>query len=46
MLDINFIRSNTDLVKQGMTNKGERDTTIVDNVLTIDEQWRVLLFEC
>ena len=46
MLDINYIRSNTDLVKQGMVHKGERDTTIVDAVLSIDEQWRARLFEC
>lgn len=46
MLDINFIRSNTDLVKQGMLNKGERDVTIVDEVLQIDEKWRTLLHIC
>lgn len=46
MLDINYIRSNTDLVKQGMMQKGERDTSIVDTVLVVDEQWRAQLFEC
>lgn len=46
MLDINYIRSNSDLVKQGMVHKGEHDITIVDRVLNIDEQWRSLLFEC
>lgn len=46
MLDINFIRSNSDLVKQGMLNKGEKDVKIVDEVLQIDEQWRSLLHIC
>lgn len=46
MLDINFIRVNTDLVKQGMLNKGERDVSLVDEVLLIDEKWRALLHSC
>ncbi len=46
MLDINFIRSNTDLVKQGMLNKGERDVHLVDEVLQVDEKWRSLLHIC
>jgi len=46
MLDINFIRSNTDLVKQGMLNKGERDVSLVDEVLQVDEKWRSLLHTC
>ncbi len=45
MLDIHFIRENTALVKQGMLNKGERETTIVDQVLAIDESWRKLKSE-
>ena len=45
MLDINFIRANVDLVKTGMTNKGEKDTSIVDKVIEIDEQWRALVHE-
>jgi seryl-tRNA synthetase len=40
MLDIHFIRENTALVKQGMLNKGEKETSIVDQVLSIDETWR------
>jgi len=40
MLDINFIRANTELVKTGMLNKGESDASLVDRVLEIDEQWR------
>lgn len=46
MLDINFIRSHTDLVKQGMLNKGERDVSIVEKVLEVDEKWRTLLHTC
>lgn len=46
MLDINFIRSNTDLVKQGMLNKGEQEVSIVDEVLQVDEKWRSLLHTC
>lgn len=42
MLDIHFIRENTALVKQGMLNKGEKETVIVDQVLGIDETWRKL----
>ena len=40
MLDITYIRDNKDLVKQGMINKGETDTSIVDKVIAIDEEWR------
>jgi seryl-tRNA synthetase len=46
MLDINYIRGNVDLVKQGMLNKGEKDTTIVETVLSIDEKWRSIVHEC
>jgi seryl-tRNA synthetase len=46
MLDINYIRGNVDLVKQGMLNKGEKDTSIVDLVISIDEKWRALVHEC
>lgn len=45
MLDINYIRANVDLVKQGMINKGEKDTTPVDRVLEIDEKWRSLVHD-
>lgn len=45
MLDINFIRANVELVKTGMTNKGEKDTSIVDKVIEIDEHWRTLVHE-
>lgn len=45
MLDIHYIRENTALVKQGMLNKGEKETAIVDQVLSIDESWRKLKSE-
>jgi seryl-tRNA synthetase len=40
MLDINFIRENRELVKQGMVNKGEKDSAAVDLVLAKHEEWR------
>lgn len=43
MLDINFIRENAETVKQGMLNKGEKDSSLVDQVLEADEQWRELV---
>ena len=45
MLDINFIRDHSELVKQGMLNKGEKSTDIVDKVLDKDEEWRKLVTE-
>jgi seryl-tRNA synthetase len=43
MLDINYIRENTQLVKDGMLHKGEKENSSVDEVLKIDEQWRELV---
>jgi seryl-tRNA synthetase len=43
MLDVAYIRENRDLVKQGMLNKGEKDTSAVDSVLEKDEEWRSLV---
>lgn len=40
MLDITFIRENVALVKEGMINKGEKKSDVVDLVLQIDEEWR------
>ena len=40
MLDINYIKDNLDVVKQGMINKGEKDHDIVDQVVVKDEEWR------
>lgn len=45
MLDVTFIRNNPDLVKQAMKNKGEENPQIVDEVISIDEQWRSLVEE-
>lgn len=43
MLDINYIRENTEAVKQGMRNKGESETDVVDELLETDEQWRSMV---
>lgn len=44
MLDINFIRENTSLVKDGVSAKGF-DSSLVDKVLELDERRRKLLME-
>ncbi|MFV1883537.1 MAG: serine--tRNA ligase [Balneola sp.] len=43
MLDINFIRSNKELVEKAILDKGEKDISIVEEVLTKDEEWRALV---
>ncbi len=40
MLDIQYIRENAGRVKEGMRQKGEEKTDIVDQVLSVDDQWR------
>tara|TARA_R100000908_G_scaffold59748_1_gene36478 strand:+ start:89694 stop:91076 length:1383 start_codon:yes stop_codon:yes gene_type:complete len=45
MLDINFIRDNKEQVEQAITNKGEKDTSIVEKVLDMDEKWRSKVHE-
>ena len=45
MLDIQYIRENADRVKEGMRQKGETETGIVDQVLEIDGKWRTLTRE-
>ena len=45
MLQINFIRQNTELVKQKLKVKHFADTSLVDTVLEIDEQVRKLKVE-
>lgn len=45
MLDITFIREHVDLVKKGMKNKGESDTSVVDRVMEKDEEWRSVVTE-
>ena len=44
MLDIKFIRENTDLVKKGVGDKGY-DVSLVDKVLELDEHRRKLILE-
>jgi seryl-tRNA synthetase len=44
MLDIKFIRENTDLVKKGVGDKGY-DVSLVDKVLELDEHRRKLIVE-
>ena len=44
MLDIKFIRDNTDLVKKGVTTKGY-DASVVDEVLKLDLKRRELIKE-
>lgn len=43
MLDINFIRENRELVKTGMLNKGEKEVSVVDEVVEKDEEWRTVV---
>ncbi|MEX0719916.1 MAG: serine--tRNA ligase [Balneolaceae bacterium] len=40
MLDINFIREHTQKVKDAIRNKGEKNISVVEQVLSADEQWR------
>ena len=37
MLDIAFIRDHTDVVKESMKNKGEKNVEAVDELLRVDE---------
>lgn len=45
MLDVNYIRKNRELVKEGISNKGENNPGIVEEVLDVDEEWRTLVRE-
>jgi seryl-tRNA synthetase len=45
MLDIAYIRDNQELVKNGMSAKGEKDLAAVDELLTADDQWRQVVRE-
>jgi len=40
MLDVSFIRENSELVKQAMIQKGEKNPEIVDRLLDVDKKWR------
>tara|TARA_R110000868_G_scaffold1211_6_gene9425 strand:+ start:15965 stop:17233 length:1269 start_codon:yes stop_codon:yes gene_type:complete len=43
MLDINFIRDNQEQVENGMLAKGEKENSIVADVLAKDEEWRAIV---
>lgn len=43
MLDVTYIRNHAEHVKEGMRNKGEDNTEIVDQLLEIDEAWRSMV---
>ncbi|SHG02132.1 seryl-tRNA synthetase [Fodinibius roseus] len=43
MLDVTYIRDNTERVKEGMRNKGEDHPEIVDQLLEVDEKWRSMV---
>ncbi|MEX0928864.1 MAG: serine--tRNA ligase, partial [Balneolales bacterium] len=40
MLDINRIRKEKDLIRQGMVNKGEKEVHLVDEAIEKDRLWR------
>ncbi|MFA4827085.1 MAG: serine--tRNA ligase [Candidatus Shapirobacteria bacterium] len=42
MLDLNFVRNNSDLVKKALENR-QKDTTLLDRVLIADKDYRDLL---
>lgn len=41
-MDINLIREQPQVVKDNMTRKGAKDTSIVDEVSSLDSEWRSL----
>lgn len=43
MLDVTYIRTHTERVKEGMRHKGEDHSEIVDQLLEVDEKWRSLV---
>jgi seryl-tRNA synthetase len=45
MLDIAFIREQQELVIQGMLAKGEKETSVVSEILDLDDRWRVVVRE-
>ncbi len=44
MLDIKFIKENVSLVKKNMQKKNREDSSIVDEVISLDTKWRKLKF--
>lgn len=45
MLDINFIKENRERVEKAIINKGEKDISVVEKVLAVDEEWRSKVHE-
>lgn len=45
MLDINFIKENRELVEKAIIDKGEKNTSVVQKVLAVDEDWRSKVHE-
>ncbi len=45
MLDIKFVKENVDLVKENMTKKNREDLDIVDEVVSLDADWRKLKYD-
>jgi seryl-tRNA synthetase len=45
MLDINFIKENQKQVEDAIINKGEKDVSVVEKVLAVDEDWRSKVHE-
>lgn len=45
MLDINFIRENREQVEKAIRNKGEKDISLVEKVISADEKWRSKVHE-
>jgi seryl-tRNA synthetase len=42
MLDIAFIRDHSNIVKEAIKNKGLKDDSVVDELISVDEEWRSL----
>jgi seryl-tRNA synthetase len=45
MLDIKFVRENVELVKENMRRKNREDLGIVDEIVSLDGDWRKLKYE-
>jgi seryl-tRNA synthetase len=45
MLDVTYIRNHIEHVKEGMRNKGAKNSEIVDKLVETDEAWRSLVKE-
>ncbi|MBD3616366.1 MAG: serine--tRNA ligase [Gracilimonas sp.] len=45
MLDINFIRENREQVEKAIRDKGEKDISVVEKVISVDETWRTKVHE-